>query len=87
MTYLVTFVSQRFKIDARRIYASGFSNGGFFVHRLGCERSTRFAAIASVAGEMAPALEKVCAPQAPVAVMTIHGTEDPIVPYTGGVTE
>jgi len=84
---LVTQLSQRFKIDSRRIYASGFSNGGFFVHRLGCERSTRFAAIASVAGEMAPALEKVCAPQAPVAVMTIHGTEDPIVPYTGGVTE
>jgi len=84
---LVTKLSQRFKIDPRRIYASGMSNGGFFVHRLGCERSQRFAAIASVAGGMASALEKVCSPEVPVAVMTIHGTEDPMVPYTGGSTE
>jgi polyhydroxybutyrate depolymerase len=84
---LVTQLSQRFKIDPRRIYASGMSNGGFFVHLLGCQRSSRFAAIASVAGEMSPALENVCSPEVPMAVMTIHGTEDPIAPYTGGLTD
>jgi polyhydroxybutyrate depolymerase len=62
------------------------SNGGFFTHRLGCERSTRFAAIAAVAGGMSPVLEKACAPSAPLAVLNIHGKADPIVPYAGGTT-
>jgi polyhydroxybutyrate depolymerase len=84
---LVTTLNERFRIDPNRIYATGMSNGGFFTHRLGCERSTRFAAIATVAGEMAPALAKVCDPDEPVPVLIIHGTRDRIVPYEGGKTE
>ena len=84
---LIAKLSERFKIDPNRIYASGMSNGGFFAHRLGCERSNRFAAIASVAGEMAPALAKSCKPDNPVAVMAFHGTRDRIVPIAGGKTD
>jgi polyhydroxybutyrate depolymerase len=83
---LLATLSARFTIDPDRVYASGMSNGAFFAHRLGCERSSRFAAIASVAGQMALALEKVCAPQVPVAVLSFHGKADPVVPYGGGVT-
>lgn len=84
---LIAQLSERFKIDPDRIYASGMSNGGFFAHRLGCERSNRFAAIASVAGEMAPDLAKVCRPDNPVPVLIFHGTKDRIVPYEGGKTD
>jgi polyhydroxybutyrate depolymerase len=83
---LLERLSARFAIDQSRIYASGMSNGGFFAHRLGCELSRRFAAIASVAGQMAPALAKGCKPAEPVAVMTMHGTRDRIVPFGGGKT-
>jgi polyhydroxybutyrate depolymerase len=83
---LLAKLSERFKIDPDRIYASGMSNGAFFTHRLGCERSNRFAAIATVAGEMAPALAKVCKPENPVPVLIFHGTKDRIVPYAGGET-
>jgi polyhydroxybutyrate depolymerase len=34
-------------IDARRVYATGFSNGGQFALRLAMDRSNRFAAVAS----------------------------------------
>jgi len=37
-------------LDATRVTSSGFSNGGFFVNLLGCERSAKLAAIAAVAG-------------------------------------
>jgi polyhydroxybutyrate depolymerase len=84
---LLDKLAERYKIDPNRIYASGMSNGGFFAHRLGCERSTRFAAIATVAGEMSPALAKICRPQRPIPVLIIHGTKDRIVPYAGGTTE
>ncbi len=82
---LIAKLSTQFNIDPDRVYASGMSLGGFFTHRLGCERSSRFAAIATVAGEMAPGLERVCAPTTPLAVLSFHGTADPIAPYGGGL--
>ena len=40
-------------IDAKRVFSSGFSNGGMLSHRLACELSDRIAAIGPVAGTMA----------------------------------
>lgn len=84
---LIDTLMERYTIDPRRVYASGMSNGGAFVHRLGCEMSDRFAAIASVAGQMAPELAAQCKPTDPVAVIDFHGTKDRIVPYDGGKTK
>lgn len=83
---LIDTLMERYSIDPRRIYASGMSNGGAFVHRLGCEMSDRIAAIASVAGEMAPKMAAQCKPTDPVAVIDFHGTKDRIVPFDGGET-
>lgn len=70
-------------VDPKRIFATGFSNGGFFVHRLACEMSDTFAAIAPVSGVfgMDPT---TCNPPRAVPVLHVHGTGDPIVPYNGG---
>lgn len=83
---LIDDLSKRYRIDPRRIYATGMSNGGAFAHRLGCELSGRLAAIATVAGQMAPRLAKQCEPAVPVAVIDFHGTRDRIVSYDGGET-
>src|SRR5215216_7507861 len=40
------------KVDPKRIYATGFSNGGGMVYRLACEMSGTFAAVAPVAGSL-----------------------------------
>jgi polyhydroxybutyrate depolymerase len=81
---LVAALSAQYRIDPDRIYASGMSNGGFFTHRLGCERSSRLAAIATVAGELGTAMASVCRPSDPLPVLSIHGTYDVVVPYLGG---
>lgn len=60
------------------------SNGGFMAHRIGCELSDRFAAIAPVSGPNAAAS---CTPARPVSVMAFHGTSDPTVPYEGDATK
>jgi polyhydroxybutyrate depolymerase len=73
-------LEQKLCIDRRRIYVTGFSNGGFMAQRLACERSERFAAAASVAGLLDPAS---CAPTRPISVLEVHGTADRFVPYTG----
>lgn len=69
------------QVDAKRIYATGFSNGGALVDRLACEMPDVLAAVASVAGILA---YSPCQPQQPVSVMHIHGLADLILPYKGG---
>lgn len=74
-----------FRIDPARIYATGFSNGGFFVQRLGWELSDTLAAIAPVAGTMGVERAQKFAPHGPVSVIEFHGTVDEIVKYKGGL--
>ena len=71
-------------IDPKRIYASGFSNGGDFSYRLACEMSDTFAAIGSVAGNL---YLNSCQPQQPISVVHVHGTSDRLAPYAGGWDE
>jgi polyhydroxybutyrate depolymerase len=73
-------LSKVLNIDARRVYATGLSNGGMMCHRLGAELSDRIAAIAPVAGTLALARFE---PKRPVPVILFHGTRDPIVPWKG----
>ena len=74
-----------FPVDGTRIYATGISNGGFMSSRLGCELSNRIAAIAVVAATMeATVIAPACNPGRAVPALYIHGTADPLVPFTGG---
>ncbi|TDD79371.1 hypothetical protein E1293_23525 [Actinomadura darangshiensis] len=66
--------------DPRRVFMTGFSNGGGMAYRYACERSGRLAGIAVVSGALAIG----CTPEKPVSVLAFHGTWDPSVPYTGG---
>jgi polyhydroxybutyrate depolymerase len=70
-------------IDLNRVYATGMSNGGMFVHRLGCDMADRFAAIAPVAGTLARGFN--CAPDSSdqISIMNIHGRDDDYVDVTG----
>ncbi len=77
-------MAARYRVDPRRIFLVGHSNGGFMSHRMACDRSTRIAAIASLAGAQTND-PSTCAPTAPVAVLQIHGTMDDTVRYDGGM--
>jgi polyhydroxybutyrate depolymerase len=76
-------VAARYAVDAKRIYAVGFSNGGFMGHRLACDRANRFAAIVSMGGATFKDVSR-CAQSAPVALLEVHGTADDVVPFGGG---
>lgn len=47
---LIDALEDRLCVDPRRVYATGFSNGGSLAFRLGCDLSTRIAAIAPLSG-------------------------------------
>lgn len=80
------------RIDLKRVYATGMSNGAMFCHRLAAEHGERFAAIAPVAGTIggqanarAP-VKRPLQPRHPVAVIIFHGIEDQHVLFAGGTT-
>jgi polyhydroxybutyrate depolymerase len=69
--------------DRARVFVAGVSNGGMMAYRLACRAADRVAGIGSMAGAM---ILDDCEPGRPVAVIEIHGTADPLVPYEGGPT-
>jgi len=64
---------ERHRVDDRRIFASGFSNGAAFCYRLGMDRPRTIAAIAPVAGYIP---EGGATPGEPVPLLHVHGTAD-----------
>ena len=81
---LITELERSYPVDPARVYATGISNGGFFVQRLACELSAQLAAVASVAATMPETLVRVCHPTNPVSILFMQGTADPLVHIVGG---
>ncbi|MEE2786054.1 MAG: PHB depolymerase family esterase [Myxococcota bacterium] len=82
---IVARLSATYNVDPERIYAVGYSNGGFFAHALACFRSDLIAAVASVSGTMMENSIMNGQPNHPTAVIILHGTADFTVPYNGGM--
>ena len=86
MEALVVYFEQNLNTDPLRRYLCGFSNGGFMSHKLACESSFCFAAIATVAGNMSDTVFANCSPNHLTSVLHIHGTGDPVVSYNGSAS-
>jgi len=70
-------------LDLDRVYAFGYSNGAGLVNQL-VAHTDRFHAVAAAASGLTHDLLPT-GPVAPVSFLSLHGTEDPVVPYDGGV--
>lgn len=81
---LLDRLASQVAIDPARVYATGISNGGMFVQRLGCELAQRLAGIFPDAGLMPAPIAPRCRPARPLTVIEVHGTADPLIPYAGG---
>lgn len=75
-------IPTKYSVDTSRVYALGFSEGGFMSMRLGCALGDRLAAVGAVGATMPKTM--MCLPQRPIPVVMINGTSDPVVPYGGG---
>ena len=62
---LLDYLASNLCVDTSRVYAAGVSNGGGLATRAACELSSRFAAIASIAGASRPARSRRCSSAAP----------------------
>jgi polyhydroxybutyrate depolymerase len=75
-------IEQKYAVDARRVYATGMSNGAMLAYRLACELPNRITAICGVATTMGV---DGPAPTRPIPLLQIHGLKDPNAPFNGGI--
>jgi polyhydroxybutyrate depolymerase len=80
---VATDAASRTAIDRNRIFAVGFSNGGFMAQALACSGRLHLDGIAIVASGLAARAAKTCKPDGPIPFLLIQGTADPIVPSAG----
>lgn len=81
---MIDTLAANYNIDLNRVYSCGYSNGGYFSFVLACQLSAEIAAIGSVGGTMSTETYNSCNPSHPTPVVTIHGTDDATVSYSGG---
>lgn len=90
---LVQHLSSSYSIDQDRVYATGFSNGGFMAYALACYKSDIFAAVAPIAAMMQDeelntngASPNPCSPTHPTPLIHLHGDADAQVNVAFGET-
>jgi polyhydroxybutyrate depolymerase len=82
---LIDKVSLDYSINPNKVFACGFSMGGFMTEKLAVQLNTKIKAFASVAGTFGNGILPVAAgaPGRPVSIAHFHGTSDGTVPYSG----
>ena len=89
---IVTTLAKDACIDAKRVYATGCSNGGGMAFKVACDAADVFAAVAPVdfdcvtsAAENDRTCGATCKPARPISEIQFRGTGDSAVPYEGGL--
>ena len=83
ISQLIDHLVAAYKINPKKVYATGHSNGGMMAYRLACELSDKIAAIAPNSSTMV--VTQPCNASRAVPVLHMHSMLDSNVPYTGGV--
>ena len=80
LLHVLRVEEQRHRIDRRRVYLVGFSNGGMLTYQFACAHSSAISAFAVVAGSLETSS---CRPSRGLAVLDVQGEDDRVVPYGG----
>jgi polyhydroxybutyrate depolymerase len=67
-------------VDTKRVYTSGFSNGGMITQVFACKMADVFAAAAAMGSTLTIPADQ-CTPSRPIPIFMINGTADPLVGY------
>jgi len=74
-------IQSEYRGDSRRTYLLGVSSGAMMTLRLGCNLSSRFAAIVSIIGQLAPGY--ACGPDVDLPMLHLYGGLDETVRFDG----
>ncbi len=85
LLHVLEAASRATLVDRTRVFVAGVSDGGQMAYRMATEHPDRFAAIAAIVAQQPTHENSSCMePRGPISVLVMNGTDDPIIPYTGG---
>lgn len=90
---LVDQLIKKYNIDPKRIYLTGFSNGGLLTYRIAAQTPEKYAAFAIVSGSIGGKVKAndpyFSLPKAKtsVPILIMHGKNDNLIPYQGGLNK
>jgi polyhydroxybutyrate depolymerase len=83
LSEVIKRIEATYRVDTRRVYLVGHSNGAFMAFRMACDHADQITAVATLNGAMWRDASR-CRPSAPVSVLDIRGTKDTTIRYAGG---
>ena len=78
---IISEISSEYSVDASRVYATGYSNGGMMAYGLACKRGNLIASAGIMSGIMLP--DTTCTTTDYTSIIHFHGTADDALPYEG----
>lgn len=84
ISVLIDELVKTYKVDPKRIFVTGISNGAIMCLFLAQELSDKIRGIAAVCGSIPENYASTYHIPNPLSVMVINGTDDPMVRYDGG---
>jgi polyhydroxybutyrate depolymerase len=85
LSELAAYLQARHKLNPKRTFVSGISNGGFMSYALVAEKPEVFSAAASVIGTMSGHTWEHRDMIRPVPILQISGLDDEVIPYDGSM--
>lgn len=83
LSELIDRMHLKYNIDLEKVYAGGYSAGGFMSYKLACDLTNRIAAISPVVASMVFDNVNSCVPLRAISVMACNGADDPVTAYNG----
>lgn len=84
-TKMIQYFKTKYQINDKNVFAIGFSGGGHMAYKLAITMPEKFKAITAVVANLPDTSNMDCIEKkAPISVMIVNGTADPINPYSGG---
>lgn len=79
---MISAISKEYPVDSSKIYAAGFSSGGYFVHELACQLTDKISGFVPVSANLSQNIASACNPKTARPVMEIIGDQD--IMFNGG---
>jgi len=83
ISVLIDQLIAKYKVNPKKVYVAGMSNGAMMAYTLACDLSDKIAAITSVSGTLM--VSSPCQPSRAVPILHIHSELDTRVPFDGGI--
>jgi len=83
ISVLIDQMIANYKVNPKKVYVAGMSNGAMMAYTLACDLSNKIAAITSVSGTLM--VSSPCQPSRAVPILHIHSAIDTHVPFEGGI--